>query len=117
MAMTASGFVGLPYNDNDDRTVPERRFAVDEPLIPGRRPPTHHADRLEFVDHLGDAHEGRHRTERQPPEVDVGAGENDAYPPVGEAVRQIDDAIVEELCLVDGDDFCGVAEAARDLFG
>jgi len=32
------------------------------------------------------------------PEVDVGAGEMTAYPPVGEAVRQIDDAIVEELC-------------------
>src|SRR6267143_1350036 len=117
MAVPATRFIGFPPTNHDDRTVPECRPAVHEPLIPGGRTPAHHADRLELVDHLGDAHEGRHRAEGQAPEVDVCAGENDAYPAVGEAVRQIDDAIVEELCLVDRDDFCSVAEAARDLFG
>src|SRR6267378_1898913 len=115
MAMTASGFVGLPSPDHDDRTVPQCRLAVDETLIPGCRTPAHHADRLELVDDLGDAHEDWHRTERQAPEIDIGAREYDAHAPVGEPVRQIDDAVVQELGLVDGDDFGAVAEAARDL--
>src|SRR5213596_2839370 len=36
-------------------------------------------------------------------EVDVRAGEDHADAPVGEAVRQVDDAVVEKLGLVHGD--------------
>src|SRR6266852_5777884 len=117
MAVPASRLIRFPSPNHDDRTVPQRGLAVDEPLIPGCRTPAHHADRLELVDDLGDAHEDWHRTERQAPEIEVGARENDAYSPVGEPVRKIDDAVVQELRLVDGDDFGGVAEPARDLIG
>src|SRR5438445_7122889 len=117
MAMATTRLIRLPSPNHDDRTVPQCRLPVDEPLIPGSRTPAHHADRLELVDDLGDAHEDWHRTERQAPEIDVGACENDAHSPVGQPVRQIDDAVVQELSLVDGDDFGAVAEAARDLIG
>src|SRR2546425_5948502 len=98
MAVPAPCLIRLPAADHDDRTVPECRLAIDEPLIPGRRAPTHHADRLELVHHLGDAHEGGHRTERQASKIDVGARENDAHPAVGEPVRQIDDGIIDLNC-------------------
>src|SRR5437016_11332793 len=116
MAVTTPRLVALSSPDHDRRTVPGSGLSIDEPLIPGGRTAAYDADRLELVHHFGDAHECRHWTERQPPEIDVGARENHAHAPVGEAVRQVDNAVVEELGLVHSDDFCAVAQAARDLF-
>src|SRR2546426_6749383 len=90
MAMPASRFVRLPSPHHDRGTVPGSGLSIDEPLIPGRRTAAHDADRLELVHHLGDAHECRHWTERQPPEIDVRPRQNDAHTPVGETVRQVD---------------------------
>src|SRR5882762_9649073 len=117
VTMSASRLIRLPPPHHDDRTVPQRRFAVDEPLIAGGRATADDADRLELVHHLGDAHKRRHGTERLTAEIDIGAGENHPHPPIGEPVRQVDDAVVQELGFVDGDDFRGVAQPARDLFG
>src|ERR1051325_4927549 len=110
-------FVRFSPTHHDDRRIPERRLAVDEPLIARRRPAADHADRLELVDHLGDAHQRRHRAEGEAPEVDVGAGQDDPHARVRQPVGDVDDAVVEELCFVDGDDLRGVAQPARDLVG
>src|SRR5439155_22728555 len=113
MAVTTPRLVALSSPDHDRGTVPGSGLSIDEPLVPSRRTAAHDADRRELVHHFGDAHECRHWTERQPPEIDVRPRENDAHTPVGETVRQVDNAVVEELGLVHGDDFCALAQAAR----
>src|SRR6266516_522688 len=103
MAMSAPRLIALASTNHDDRTVPQRRLAVHQALIPGRRAAAYNADRLELVHHLGDAHERRHRTEGHPAEIDVGTRENDADPLVGEVVCDIDDPVIQELGFVDRD--------------
>src|SRR5213075_2465601 len=110
-------FICLAAAHHDDRTIPQRRLAIHEPLISRGRSAAHDADRLELVDDLGDAHEGGHRTERKTPEIDVGPGQNHADPRVGEPVGDVYDAVVQELRFVHGDDFGVVAKPAGYLVG
>ena len=117
MAMPTSRFIRLPTADHDDRAVPQRRLAVHQTLVAGRRAAAHDADRLELVYDLSDAHQDGHRAKGQAAEVDVRPGEDHPDTPIGEAVRQIDDPVVEELGLVHGDDLGAVTEPAGDLFG
>src|SRR5260370_30996404 len=117
MAMSTPCLIRLAPTDHDDLTIPECRLAVHEPLIARRGSAAHHADRLELVDDLGDTHEGRHGAEGQATEGDLASGEDHAYAVVGEPVRQVDDAIVEELALVHGDDFRAALPPPGNLFG
>src|SRR2546428_375625 len=109
MAMAAPRLIALASTNHDDRTVPQRRLAVHQALVPGGRAAAYNADRLELVHHLGDAHERRHRTEGHPAEIDVGTRENDADPLVGEVVCDIDDPVIQELGFVDRDHLGSVA--------
>src|SRR5204862_6184352 len=97
MAVPAAGLIRLAAPEHDDGSVPPRRFPFDQPWIARRRPATDHADRLELVDHLRDAHECGHGPEREATEIDVGAGKNDADSTVGEAVGDVHNALVQEL--------------------
>jgi len=73
------------------------------------------ADGLELVHELGIREEVGHDAERQPAEVLIEAGDDDAHTAVCERQRRIDDATVEELHLVDADHI--VAGAAGNELG
>ncbi len=61
------------------------------------------ADGLQLVDELRVREEFRHRPERQPAEVLIEPGDDHARPAVGQLERAGDDAVAEELRLVDPD--------------
>src|SRR5690348_16991428 len=115
MTCTASRLVRLRAADHDRRRVIPRRLATDQALIPTRRVAAYDADRVKFVDHLGDGEQLRHRTEWLAAEVTVGAGENHACAAIGERCREIDDRWVEELGLIDRDDLRFRLNELRDL--
>ena len=62
------------------------------------------ADGLQLVDELGVREELGHRPERQAPEILVEARDDDPDAALGEVERARDDALTEELSLVDTDD-------------
>ena len=68
------------------------------------------ADRLELVDELGDAEQRRHRPERLGAEVLRETGGDDARAAPDERRNGVDDAVVEELHLVDPDCVVAVRE-------
>jgi hypothetical protein len=59
---------------------------------------------VQFVDDLGDREQLGDRTERFPPEVHVGTGDDDTQAPIGEVVDDTNQATVQKLRLVDADD-------------
>src|SRR5439155_23994477 len=71
----------------------------------------------ECVHQLGAVHHRRHRAERQAAEIDVRAREDHPDAAIGERVGDLDDAVVEELRLVHGDDLRGGADALYDVGG
>src|SRR2546430_16838408 len=95
MAMPTSRFIRLPTADHDDRAVPQRRLAVHQTLVAGRRAAAHDADRLELVYDLSDAHQDGHRAKGQAAEVDVRPGEDHPDTPIGEAGWQNVEPLVQ----------------------
>ena len=77
--------------------------ACHQPLRAVRGRAAAHADRERLVDVLGDRHQLRHRLEGPAAVVLVEPGHDHAQPAVGERVRHLDQARVEELALVDPD--------------
>ena len=53
-------------------------MALDEPLIPARRPAAQHAYRVQLVHHLGHSHQGRHGPERLAAEISIRSSEDDS---------------------------------------
>src|SRR6266516_1552938 len=106
MTMPAPRLVRLAPANHDDRTVPQRRLAVHQALVSRRRAAAHYAERLELVHHFRDAHERRHRTERQAAEVDIGSRENVADAPVSEVVRHFVYTVIQYLRLWNHRKFC-----------
>jgi len=93
------------------------RLAVHQALIPGRRIAAHDADCVQLVDPLRARQEQPHGTEGLAAEVHVGAGDNDPHAGIGQRVRDLADAVVQELGLVDGDDLRVRAHLLGDLHG
>ena len=81
-----------------------RRTPVDQALVATREVAAHDADRLQLGDLFGDRHQVSHHAERFAAKVGVGAGEDHAHAALGEMRGDFDDAHVEELRFVDGDD-------------
>src|SRR6202041_3418345 len=94
----AAGFVEAGCADED------QLLALAEALgVEGGRA-ADHADGRELGDLVGDGHEGRDGAEGLGVEGGVEAGEEDALAEVNELDGEGDDALVEELGLVDADD-------------
>ena len=70
---------------------------------------------MQLVHDLGDAQELRHRAERLTAEIGIGAGEDHAAAAQREVARDLHDAGVEELHLVDRNDLRERIEPERDL--
>ena len=101
VAAAATRLVLLRGADHDRLARVRRRRAVHEALRRRRRAPAAMADRLELVHELGVGQELGHRPERESPEVLIEARDHDACAAVRELERGRDDAVPEELRLVD----------------
>src|SRR5256885_1201149 len=117
MAGATARFVRLLRPDDDDRIVPVGRNAVDDPLRTRRRLAAHDADRLQLVDALGQREQYRDGPERLATEVQVEARADHAAPARDQSAYDVDDAVVEELDLVDADDARLRSDRARDVGG
>src|SRR5262249_44298657 len=115
VARPAARLVGVEGADQDCRAVERRRLAVDEPLRHRPRAAAAMADRLELVDELSHAEKRRHWAEPEAAEVLRQARGDDARPGLDEAVDRVDDAVVEELHLVDPDGVVAHGEALHVL--
>src|SRR5690606_18883376 len=91
--------------------------AVDELLCPAGLPVALGAYRVELVDDLRFGEKASHRAERPSPEILVESRDDDLPARVGELVKEIDDVVLEEVDLVDRDDFDRFADGVADLMG
>ncbi len=117
MALPATCLVALGTTDLDRRPLGGSGLAIDQALIPGRQITTHHTDRVQLVDPLGDGEQPRDRPEGFPAKVHVGSRDDHPNAAVGDVVHHADNAVVEELGFVDRDHVDLVADLLRDLDG
>src|SRR5688500_439369 len=87
----------------------------DEPLGVARRVAAHHADGVRLGDVFGDRHHDGHRLERPAQVIGVEPGDDDAFAAAGELRAGGGQILVEELRLVDGDDFSVVVDKPQQL--
>jgi len=91
------------------------RDAIDQPLIPRRQFAAADANRMKFVDLLGNSQKMGDRPEGLAAEIHVGARQDDPHTAVGQVIHDRHDSQVEELGLVDGDHVDAGPNPLRDL--
>src|SRR5690348_15856590 len=115
MTVTTTRFVRFASAYHDGRRVIARRFAAEQTLIAARRSTTDDADGVQLVDHFGHRHELRHSAEWLAAKVGGGVRDDDADAARGERRREIHDARVQELRLIDHVDVDEPTDLLRDL--
>ena len=113
MAAPAARLVLLGCSDDDGLARVRSGTTVDEALRGRRRPTAAVAHGLQLVHELGVREQLGHRAERQAAEVLIQTCDDDARPAVCELERARDDAVSEELRLVDPDDSNPAARSDR----
>ena len=95
---------GVEAADDDERVVDRRGPAADEALRAGRGLAADDADRAQHRDLVRERQELGHRAERAAREVRVEAARDDVAAALAERLGDLDEAVVEELRLLDADE-------------
>ena len=78
MMLTAAGLVHFGGAYDNNWIIIFGRFAIYKPLSTGTGFTTNHADRMQFINVICQAHQYRHTAKRFPTKILVQAGDNDS---------------------------------------
>jgi hypothetical protein len=105
MVLTTACFIALGCTYHHHRVVVSRWTSIDDALSTRRRPATYHAYSRQLRHFFRKRKEFRHRSERLTTKVLVKSSEDDANALARKILCNLDNPGIEELYLVDANDF------------
>lgn len=115
VVLAAARFIGFLRPDENDRIVVTGRESIYKALGSARFFAAYHADRVEFRNIFRDAHQTWHWAKRFTAEICVQPGHDDSQPTFSQSLNDFDNATVEELYLINGNNGCRRLDTARDF--
>jgi len=117
MTTAASGLVAFGAPHVNRGTLSRSRPPVDESLVSSGEITAPNANGVELVDLFGDGEELRDGAEGLSSEVHVRSRHDDSDPPICQSIGHLNHPQVQELGLVDGDDFNTIGHGLGNLNG